>query len=186
MIDLSRALAIPGWMDPPDLEWLAHAASRATRIVEIGSWKGRSTRALADHTSGVVYAIDPWSGAYLGANDRALKLKTTVRPAFDLALQDHITSGRVVPMQAVSAVAVPQLLAQFGRTFDLVFIDGDHRGPQVTQDMALARTLLRDGGIMSGHDYNCKDWPEVGPAVRASLGYPPEVVKYIWWTEVNA
>jgi SAM-dependent methyltransferase len=186
MIDIARALAIPGWMDPPDLVWLAEAATQAARIVEIGSWKGRSTRALADHTTGVVYAIDPWSGQYLGAHNRPLKLKLSVLPAFTEAMRDHILGGRVVPMQAVSAVAVPQLLAQFGRTFDLAFIDGDHRRASVLEDYALARTLVRDGGIISGHDYNCPDWPEVGPAVRESIGHEPAVVKYIWWTEVPA
>lgn len=186
MIDISRALAIPGWMDPPDLVWLAEAATRAARIVEIGSWKGRSTRALADHTAGVVYAIDPWTGQYLGAKNRPLKLKLSVLPAFTEALQDHILGGRVVPMQAISEVAVPQLLAHFGRTFDLVFIDGDHRGQYVREDIALARTILRPGGILSGHDYDCTDWPEVKPAVCEALGYEPAVVKYIWWTEVAA
>jgi SAM-dependent methyltransferase len=186
VIDITRALAIPGWMDPPDLAWLAEAATHAARIVEIGSWKGRSTRALADHTTGVVYAIDPWSGPYLGARNRPLKLKLSVLPAFTEGMQDHILSGHVVPMQTTSAVAVPHLLAQFGRTFDLVFIDGDHRGACVREDIALARTLVRDGGIISGHDYNCPDWPEVGPAVREALGHAPAVVKYIWWTEVAA
>lgn len=186
MIDISRALAIPGWMDPPDLTWLAESATRASLIVEIGSWQGRSTRALADHTTGVVYAIDPWGGPYIGANNRPLKLKLAVRPAFEAALRDHIDSGRVVPIQALSSVAVPQLVAQLGRTVDLVFIDGDHRRASVLQDIALARTLLRVGGILSGHDYNCKDWPEVGPAVREALGHEPAVVKYIWWAEVTA
>jgi len=186
MIDISRALAIPGWMDPPDLAWLAQAAVHAERIVEIGSWKGRSTRALADHTAGVVYAVDPWGGPYIGAKNRPLKLKTAVLPAFTLSLQDHITSGRVVPMQATSSAAVPQLLEQFGQTFDLVFIDGDHRRASVLQDIALARTILRDGGILCGHDYNCKDWPEVGPAVRDAVGHEPSVVKYIWWAEVES
>jgi hypothetical protein len=141
---------------------------------------------LADHTTGVVYAIDPWSGPYLGAKNRPLKLKTSVLPAFTEGMQDHILGGRVVPMQAISAVAVPKLVAQFGRTFDLAFIDGDHRGPSVLEDIALARTLVREGGIISGHDYDCNDWPEVGPAVREALGHAPAIVKYIWWVEVAA
>jgi len=186
MIDITRALAIPGWMHPPDLAWLAESATHAARIVEIGCWKGRSTRALADHTPGVVYAVDPWGGPYLGTHDRPLKLKTAVRPAFELALRDHIRTGRVVPIQATSAVAVPQLVEQFGRTFDLAFIDGDHRRASVLEDYALARTLVRAGGTIAGHDYDCPDWPEVGPAVRESIGHDPSVVKYIWWTEVPA
>ena len=186
MIDISRALAIPGWMDPPDLTWLAESAAKAVRIVEIGSWKGRSTRALADHTAGVIYAVDPWGGPYLGAKNRPLKLRTAVRPSFELALRDHIRAGRVVALQATSAAAAPQLFEQFGRTFDLAFIDGDHRGASVLEDIALARTLVRVGGVISGHDYNCPDWPEVGPAVREALGHEPDVVKYIWWTEVAA
>src|SRR5262245_48308471 len=58
---LDEALAIPGWMFEAELAWLEEQALERTIIVEIGSWQGRSTKALAA-TPGTVYAVDDWRG----------------------------------------------------------------------------------------------------------------------------
>ena len=52
MIDISRAKSVEGWMAEAELTWLACQAQTAKVIVEVGSHVGRSTRALADHTTG--------------------------------------------------------------------------------------------------------------------------------------
>jgi len=48
LIDISRADKIQGWMEIEELRWLAETAKMHSNICEIGSWKGRSTRAMAD------------------------------------------------------------------------------------------------------------------------------------------
>jgi hypothetical protein len=60
---LANALAIDGWMSEREVAWLAHMAAQHHRIVELGSWKGRSTRALGDNTPGTVWAVDTWAGS---------------------------------------------------------------------------------------------------------------------------
>src|SRR5437899_5812943 len=42
-IDISKALAIKGYMQPSELEWLANEATTHERIAEIGAYYGRST-----------------------------------------------------------------------------------------------------------------------------------------------
>src|SRR3954470_12383000 len=72
-IDITRALAIDGFMEEQELVWLAQQAKIHKCIVEIGSLLGRSTRALLDHTEGIVYAFDDWKGPrdmYMSKDDR--------------------------------------------------------------------------------------------------------------------
>jgi hypothetical protein len=48
-LDLSRAHLIKGCMDRQELRWLARAARRVLTAIEVGTYEGRSTRALTDH-----------------------------------------------------------------------------------------------------------------------------------------
>ena len=40
-----------------------------------------------------------------------------------------------------------------GRTFDLVFIDGDHTYEATKQDIAIWWPRVRSGGLLCGHDF---------------------------------
>jgi hypothetical protein len=166
-MDLTRALNTPGYMPKHELKWLAEHASRAQRIVEIGSWKGRSTRALADHVyqpGGVVYAIDHWSGQLRdpaaaperelmtrGGGDRAAG-KAIIQAEFNANLADHIAAGTVVPVDWNSQLGLPTHV-QLPKV-DLLFIDGDHSLVGCQSDIDNFAPLVRKGGILAGHDYN--------------------------------
>ena len=63
MIDISYSLTVHGWMAPAELEYLAGLAEKSHCILEVGSWKGRSTSVLAHHSPGVVVAVDTWRGS---------------------------------------------------------------------------------------------------------------------------
>jgi predicted O-methyltransferase YrrM len=52
-------------MADDELLWLARVARGCQRIVEVGSYQGRSTRALADHCPGVVFCVDTCNGGYV-------------------------------------------------------------------------------------------------------------------------
>src|SRR5579872_1226425 len=70
---IGQAITINGWMLSTELEWLAEKAKRRKNIVEVGSWMGRSTRALADSTRGTVIAVDTWKGSDEDEPRRILK-----------------------------------------------------------------------------------------------------------------
>jgi predicted O-methyltransferase YrrM len=146
LIDITRALSIPGYMEPAELTWLATQASQSHLIAEIGSWQGRSTRALADHTPGTVFAIDH----FLGVPELLYEL--TDRPpwwlykTFTMHLIDR---ENVVPVRRSSRDAA-RLLAAL--RFDLVFIDGSHVYEDVKDDIRRWKPLVAPGGILSGHD----------------------------------
>jgi hypothetical protein len=175
-VDISRALAIGGWMSEKELTWLASSAKDCKTIVEFGSFHGRSTRALADNTDGVVYAVDPWNGFYPQEDGSDFKVVNTfVLPIFRKNLADHIATGRVIPVRKFST--------SFTLPFkvDMVFIDGDHTYRYFVRDIDKAISLLKPGGILCGHDYGHSTWDGVKKAVDER--FPSvKIEDTIWWT----
>lgn len=183
-IDLALAAAIPGWMERDELAWLARQALVAQVVVEVGAWQGRSTRALADHCAGVVYAIDTWDGPCLTDDGAPYPFDAKVYAQFCAHLRDHMETGRVIAVREPSEVALPRLLSQLGRVADLVFIDGDHRYTSCAADIAAALALLQPGGVLAGHDFTNAQWPGVARAVRERFGDSVRRAgKSIWWVQ---
>lgn len=137
---------VDGWLTAPQARRL-YAAARACppggRIVEIGSFRGRSTIVLASAApaGAEVIAIDPHAGTDRGpreivGHDRAARED---RLAFADNLARAGVAGRVRHVAAFSAEA----LALVPGRVDLLYVDGAHRyGP--------ARADLRDWGARVG------------------------------------
>ncbi len=53
-----KDLGIQGWMSLKELNWLYQQAKKCDSILEIGSWKGRSTHALLSGCKGIVTCVD--------------------------------------------------------------------------------------------------------------------------------
>jgi hypothetical protein len=165
--DIALAELIPGFMSPIELEWLACQAKSCQLIIEVGSWKGRSTKALAMHASGVVFAVDHWNGSPNDEtlNDVALKGADGLFGEFLTNLAPELNSKRIIPIRAESGNAVPILRQILGdQKVDMVFIDADHSYDSVTRDILNYRPFVRKGGVLSGHDYSSV-WPGVRRAV---------------------
>lgn len=141
-------------MNPFELVWLAEAAARHHTIVEIGSYAGRSTRALADNTPGKVYALDDWLGPredYIPEatreNIKQVCEDNGVYKIFCNNLEDHIASGKVVPIKCDHR-KLPNLSLQP----DMVFIDGGHTYEDIRSDILTWYHRILPGGIICGHD----------------------------------
>lgn len=170
--DIDRALTIPGWMDEDELAWLARAASEHRRIVEVGSFLGRSTRALADNTAGVVYALDNWLGPM--EVDMSTDERKLLESRFRAHLADHLATGKVIAIKGDHA------LPPRGIGPDMVFIDGDHSMEAAAHDIGYWAAELAPGGLLCGHDY---DHPPVREAVHALFG-EVAVTNKIWSVNV--
>lgn len=182
---LTKVSSIEGWMEPIELLWLVGMASGRKLIVEIGSWKGRSTKALALASPGTVYAIDHWEGS---EDERYAEQNEAVRIGSDLMLDifkknlaPEIASGKVIPIQADSETAMPLLeKALAGRKADMVFVDGDHRYEPTKRDIANYRKFLVPGGLLCGHDY-WHDHPGVVQAVNETVPGFKQGARAIWY-----
>ncbi len=174
MVDISHALTVQGWMSETELTWLAEAASKSLRIVEIGVYKGRSTCALAANTRGHVWSVDIWSEC--GSDGWY----------FDVFRKNVARYSNITPVNRASIWAAREFQSEIEsgllKPFDLIFIDAAHDEFNVRQDIAAWRPLLAEGGIFAGHDYNFKDHPDVKKVVDELLPNR-RVVDTIWVAE---
>lgn len=152
---VTKAATVEGWMSVGELTWLAQTAADKNIVVEIGSWKGRSTKALSA-CPGIVYAVDHWKGSAGDATyPEAQKIgQSAMFEIFRENLSEEIASGKVVPVMADSEEALGRVLALLGgQKADMVFIDADHKYDSVRKDIQLWRQVLSDTGVLCGHDY---------------------------------
>lgn len=181
-MNVASADLIHGWMSLEELRFLASHASRSKVIVEAGSYKGRSTRAMADNTDGIIHAIDPWNGMYEGINhDRDDAQKSygpndDIRTEFYNNLYEHIYNGKVVPHRTYfHEIVIPNV--------DMIFIDANHSYETTKRDILHAIQLMPEGGFLCGHDYR-GEWPGVIQAVDDVFGPGLEIVDSIWWVNL--
>lgn len=171
-INIENALKVEGWMNPAELGWLADQASRHGLIVEVGSYFGRSCRAIADNTPGRVIAVDTWIGP-LSLNDP--NTIPSFEQKFRQNLADLILQGKVYPITPSS-----ELLENLHP--DMVFIDGDHHFEVVREDIIFWMARLSKGGLLCGHDFSCSD---VSRAVTELVPSPEPITGTdIWFTYV--
>jgi MMP 1-O-methyltransferase len=142
--------------DPPDIEgWLSDAQGRFLRdaaasttgrgaIVEIGSWKGRSTAWLALGAKRVgrrVYAIDPHTGSK--EDPTAHTFQEFLDNLARAGVSDVVDPLVMTSTDAARVVQGP---------VELLFIDGDHSAAAVLHDVELWLPRVADGGLVMFHD----------------------------------
>lgn len=168
-IDISNALKVTGWMRPTELEWLAVQASKHQRILEIGSYHGRSTVAMLDNSTSRIWCMDSWATKVITESDYQ-KFVGNMKP-----YQDRVTVLRGEGEEMLS-----QLQAS-GDLFDMVFIDDGHDYEFVHADISNSRPLVRPGGLLCGHDYDMA-WPGVMKAVNELVpGFNRVKDTSLWW-----
>ena len=163
---------IDGWMTQYELTWLASHAAEMREVLEVGSWKGRSTFALASACNGPVYALDHWEGS----RDDFRISPELGHKAFAEFLQNvgHFPNLRVI--RADSTKYEPES-SDF--RIDMAFIDGCHAYEDVLIDIRKWRGRARR--LICGHDINL---PDVARAVAEEFGdsvhYGAGSIWFVW------
>jgi len=168
-MNISHAISVQGWMSPVELNFLAETAAKSKRIVEIGSYKGRSACAMAPNTEGTIWCVDIWSEC------------GTDGWFYDVFRSHTARYSNVIPVNRSSIWAAREF-AESGMTFDFIFIDAAHDRFNVRQDIAAWRPLLAPGGVFAGHDYAFKDWPDVKTIVDEMVP-KHRIIDTIWVAE---
>jgi len=162
-MDEKKTAEIEGWLGENEGKLLYELARKCTGkgvIVEIGSWKGKSTIHLAKGSKAGknirVYAIDPHTGSKI-QKEKFGKLWTFNE--FKNNIMNAGLSDIVTPLVKTSEEAA----REFKEPVELVFIDGDHDYEMVKLDFELWCPKLVEGGIIACHDTT--NWP--GPKKAA-------------------
>lgn len=181
---IEEASRIDGWMAPDELGWLSQTAATRRRIVEVGSWKGRSTKALAMATPGQVFAIDHWRGS---ETERSTWQKEAVDLGADAMFDEfcrnlgpEIVAGKLVPLRQ-DCELVAKTLGVLLRS-DFVFIDGAHTYAEVKRDIERWRAVCAPKAILSGHDFSHEG---VARAVHDVLGDVAHAPGSIWYVTMT-
>jgi predicted O-methyltransferase YrrM len=152
---------VQGWLSGQGVENLYRYALKApvSNVVELGSWKGRSTSCLAyaikDRNEGRVYAVDTWKGSsehkkILQSYAEDQLYNEFIKNMTKLNLLDYIEP---IKMDSVKASRKWPLSRKIG----LLYIDASHNYFSVKQDFELWSPFVTTGGYIIFDDV--PSWP---------------------------
>ena len=144
---------VEGWLTEAQAQRLdrcGRAVRAGGRIVEIGSFRGRSTIVLARAAAAgtEVVAIDPHLGSDRGPQEIAARpeLGEEDTRLFRANLERHGVLERVRHVRMLSSQAPLE------DAIDLLYVDGAHRFGPARDDLVRWGARVRDGGTMLVHD----------------------------------
>lgn len=165
---------IDGWMTFEELTWIYNTAKQHYDILEVGSWKGRSTHAWATGVRGKIIALDSWKGSDFVLDD-------TNR----LAKQEDVLATFKNNMKEFNNIVIHETRSLEGaktyadKSMDVVFIDAGHTYEDVKAD--IEAWLPKAKMVLCGHDYLPDVWMGVIQAVDEKFGKPDGVAGSIWY-----
>ncbi len=132
-----RELPVGPWSSPiADVVMLAKIALclKPKRILEVGSYRGYTTKILAEHTPAEAHIVafdrDPRHGEAYSNLPLAAKIE-----------------------RRVGAISTETFASDPHGNYDLIFLDADHSYAAVRHDTEVLLPLLKQSGIFVWHDY---------------------------------
>src|SRR6266851_288633 len=132
------------WFTPHWHNWLIITEGRRiSKILEIGSFEGRSACAMIDHFGKSaplhVFCIDDWGAGF----EHGIYDMTAVEQRFDRNLGRAVAAApSSVNLHKYKGKSMQHLSALLhyghGQSFDLVFIDGSHKAADVLADLVMS------------------------------------------------
>lgn len=130
---------------------------RNVKMLEVGSWFGCSTIFNAKtlkffSPDNVLFAMDTWKGSPNESQHEIANYENAFEH-FRAVLRWADVDEQVKPLVSNSLTGMEVLR---DNCFDIVFIDAAHNYKNVCSDILNAIKLIRPGGLILGHDCECK------------------------------
>jgi hypothetical protein len=157
---------------------------KGSRGVEIGVWKGSTTKKFLERNLEKLILIDPWSvdpykergeekfNEYIKRYSELVEGKTEEKfqSYYDEVYREVIQMfGRVPCVNIFRATSSQWFEEQWnGELFDWVYIDGDHSYEGAMYDLKMSQKIVRKGGLIIGDDYKWRS-PGGKPGVKKAV-----------------
>lgn len=156
---------IDGWLlddEASGLYLLSSLLGNRCKVLEIGSWKGKSTYCLAKGLpkGGHVIAIDPFDASGEQESSELYREREGEIPLLEQFVDNMTRLGvmqKIRPIKGYSHQFVHQLTE-----IDLLFIDGDHSIEGCDFDFLNYSPLISPGGYLAFHDFD-ESRKDLGP-----------------------
>lgn len=136
-------------------------------IAEVGVSAGRLTKIIIEESSpSLLYLIDWWRAGPVPAYSNDLEQVMAMRHCL-ATFSREVASGTVRPVCCDSLKAANYISDE---SLDVVYIDADHSFTSVLADLKSWAPKVKNGGIVSGHDYSLCDHTGVRKAVEDFVG----------------
>lgn len=157
------------WNFPNWAKLLRHHRGRHIRVLEIGSWEGRSALFFLNFLPRAhLTCIDTFGGGlehrkHAARSDKMTRILRNVERRFNANTRTF--KKRLEKLKARSADALAKLGVE-GHRFDVAYIDGGHLAVEAYSDAALTWPLMVRGSIVifDDYQYNLTDKPMDNPA----------------------
>jgi predicted O-methyltransferase YrrM len=141
---------VHGWLVPYQVYLLYAIISHAKgKVVEIGSWKGRSTSVFcfgSEKKDIDLYCVDTWKGSEehkdIDTSNLLNEFKNNLQ-RFNFLDRINIQQGPSIEIAKMHD----------NESCDLIFVDAAHDYENVKADILSWYPKLKRGGVMLGHDY---------------------------------
>lgn len=137
--------------------------------IELGVWKGGTTKIIAEYFS-EVHAVDAWKcEAYYNTtewesfdrfieryskwNNLPVWSESELNKVYDETYDFVVERFRDIPHIHIHRMTTDKFFETFDTPVDFIYVDASHSEADVYRDLNNSWNILKDGGMMIGDDY---------------------------------